>query len=1114
LEIVNYFLIFNLLNSLILARLLSIFYIRLLQFLLICLFDLYFLNAKAEQTIHFGQLGRNEGLSQSSVNCILKDRDGFMWFGTQDGLNLYDGKKFRVFQNQPGDTNSIANNYIASICEDEEGFLWIGTMTGGLNRFDKNTERFKVFIHTEGSNSISDNSIWTVLAPGDSSVWIGTSKGLNRYDKKTGQFKTFTNNSDSTSLTTDMVVSLYKDRRGRLWIGTVKGLCMYDESMNNFIRYQNPYEKTMQGANIIWSITETSSGKIITGTNNGVYLLESVTGLFKLIISSFSEGKLVVWSVASQQDGIIWAGTDRGLFQFFGDNKYNVYLHEHTDLSSIADNNIWCVSADPSGIIWAGTKEGISKSKSSSTFFHLLNDKPGQQQKLSSSKVMAVLEDKQGTLWIGTDGGGLNCIKSGSNKTIVYNSANSGLMNDAVWALAEDSSGNIWIGNYQGGLHVFNKITEKIRSFPSGQNNPHALGNNRILALLSGNDGTIWIGTRGGGLFRLDPASEIFKSYQHSPNDSTSISENTVLSMAFDAKNRLWVGTYEGGLNMLIPGSDKFKSFKKNPEDLNSLSDNNIWSILFDKKGRLWLGTQGGLNYSGNPGDYALFKYLGTRDGLKSNTIIGLAEDDLGNIWMSNFNGLARLDIKAFESSGNQRTKTDFPGFRPLFWMFDTDNGLQGLEYNQGAYHKGYSGLLYFGGSNGLNYFSTEDAKESSFMPPVVITGLKILNKEVLVMPVITAKQSGKVKIMRSENNYFLPISISYIKELVLTYRENVISFEFASLDYSNPQKNQYAYKMVGFDNNWNYMGPQNSATYTNLSAGNYKLLIKGSNADGIWNPGETVLKITIIPPFWKSRGFIISLIIAILILTYLTLRWFFINQRRKDQKEKEFIELQLKTIKSQIDPHFAFNALNTIASFIYSEKPDITYDYFTRFAMMIRNILNDNEKISRSLSDELNFVKNYLELQKVRFNDRFDYFIQVDNNISMETQVPKMIIQTFAENSVKHGLMHRIKDGILKIDVYLENSCLNIIIEDNGVGRAKASELSIDSTQKGLKIIEQIIDLYMKLYHTGITQKIEDISDDDGNCAGTRVMLTLCEYNKSLNKNRFLKFGKRKIWS
>ena len=1051
--------------------------------------------AFAQQPLNFDRIGRNEGLSQSSVNCMLRDKDGFMWFGTQDGLNLFDGKKFRVFQNQPGDSSSLSNNYIVSICEDEEGLIWIGTMTGGLNRFDKQTERFQTFIHSDSSNSISENTAWTVLSDGKGNIWAGTSLGVNSYNKLKNQFTSFRpDRSDPESLITDLTVSLFKDKKGNLWVGTVEGLCLFDEKKQNFRRYYNPAEQELKGANIIWSISETPTGDIITGTDNGIYLLNPVTGIYRRILGSPKEAQLVAWTLCPNADGTIWAGSDRGLFRIrIADQTSELFLNDLANPQSLPDNNVWCLLPDPAGFLWAGTNNGICKTRYSAARFRLMSAEAEGNMRISSSKVMAILEDRSGNLWIGTNEGGLNCISPDGKSNFVYNAANSGLRNDNVWALAEDARGNIYIGNYQGGLHRLDRKTGRIYSYPLSDSTPYSLSNRRVLALLAASDGTIWIATRGGGLNSLDPETGVFRVYNKVDGDTSGFPASTVLSLAEDKQGRIWAGTQEGGLALFIPQTQKFRIFIHQKDDPKSISDNNIWAIEFDNRGRMWAGTQGGLNVAENPGDHPEFTYFTTHDGLRSNIILGIKEDMEGNVWLSTFSGIAKLDINAYQLLGKNKNPDEFFSLsHPLFILFDTDHGLQGLEFNQGASHRGYSGILYFGGNYGLNFFSEKEVRPSQFIPPIQITGMKIFNRELLVDPKLNHENGNSIKITAEDGNYAMPEKITFLQEVIFTYRESVFSLEFTSLDFSNPYKNKYAYKMEGFDDNWNFMGVQNTATYTNLDPGEYLLKIRGTNSDGIWNPEEKTLKITIVPPFWKTIWFITLAIVLVVIVLFLIIRQFFINQQRKTRREKEMIELQLKTIKSQIDPHFAFNAINTIASFIFSDKPDAAYDYFTRFARMIRNILEDDEKISRSLQEEIDFVRNYLELQKMRFRENLDYKIDVDEDVPGDFLVPKMIIQSYAENAIKHGLMNRKTGGVLKISVSKEASELQVIIEDNGVGREKAAQLNPDTTKRGFRIIERTIGLYSKLYQTRIDQKIIDLKDENGLATGTKVILSI----------------------
>lgn len=1067
----------------------------------LCILILYFSIAldscqlRAQQPVRFDRLGREDGLSQSAVNCMLRDREGFMWFGTQDGLNLYDGLKFRVFQNQPGDPYSLSNNYIVSICEDKDGLLWIGTMTGGLNVLDKRTGRFRVFLHSDSANSITENTVWTVMADHEGNIWAGTSVGLNRYDKTTGLFTSFLPvEGDSSSLPTEMVVSLFRDRDGGVWAGTVEGLCLVDKEKDAFVRFYNPGDADLKGANIIWSISQAPSGEIITGTDNGVYLLDVPRKQFTRFLGSPSEPQMVAWSVLAEKSGSIWTGTDRGLLRYDpATGSREDFLNNPVDPLSLVNNNVWCLLADPAGFLWAGTNGGICKTKVSAARFRLLSSEPGQSLQLSSSKVMAILEDRSGYLWIGTDGGGLNRISPDRQEVKVFNSTNSGLRNDNVWALAEDARGDIYIGNYQGGLNKFDKATGLITAYPMATGGPFALSNKRVLALLADRQGYVWIATRGSGLSRLDPGTGMFRDYAPAEGDPSGFPSNTVLSLAEDNQGRIWAGTHEGGLALYDPAADTFKSFRHIPGDERSLSDNNIWAIAFDRNGRMWIGSQGGLNVCVQPDENPRFSYYTIRDGLSSNFIMGVEEDAQGNIWMSTFNGLVKMDISAYESSRQPRSSSDsFALSHPLFTLFDTDHGLQGLEFNQGASHRGQSGTLYFGGNNGLNFFSEKDIRTSGFGPPIMITGFRIFNREVEVSPEDDSGESPHNRLIRNGNQYFLPFRITYLDALRLTYRESVISFEFASLDFSNPEKNQYAYRMENFDENWNFVATQHTATYTNLDPGEYVFLVRGTNSDGIWNPEERRLAVTIVPPLWKTGWFRIVASILSLLMVFFIVRQLFINQKRKAEREKEMVELQLRTIKSQIDPHFAFNAINSIASYIISEQPDKAYDYFTRFARMIRKILEDNETISIPLSDELDFVRNYLDLQKMRFRDKFDYVIQVEDNNTERLMVPKMLIQSFAENSIKHGLMHRTSGGLLVISVAASGSGLKVIVEDNGVGRARAAELNPGSTRRGYKIVERISELYRRLYRIRIIQQVEDLFDETGQPAGTRVILTI----------------------
>jgi ligand-binding sensor domain-containing protein len=1064
----------------------------------IVLFPLCF-SCLPQSSFKFEHIGSEEGLSQSSVNCVLQDRYGMIWFGTQDGLNLYDGKTFRVFQNQPGDTTSLSNNYIVTMCEDPDGDLWIGTMGGGLNHFNRTSERFMVFNHNpEITGSISDNTIWSLTVDSDGVLWIGTSHGLNKLIRGENKFKIYMPEKDNdNSLPSMMVTSLKEDSRGRLWIGTTSGIARYNRSDDTFLRLPLHSGAEVNGTNIVWTFTEIIPDRMLLGTDNGACILDTAFN-YNVILEGSKENQTIIWSSIADHKGGLWLGTNQGLKYYnFKNQSVTVYQNNPADPKSIPDNTVWCLHIDAAENLWIGTNNGIGKTYIGATKFHHLSKQDGVSLSLSDKWVNTIVEDNSGNLWIGTQGGGLNQVIPGSGKVNVYNDRNSGLSCNNIWSVIQDKDNNIWIGTYPGGLNFLDMGTQIFRVFKSHPGDPCGLSNDRILALLEDHQGMIWIGTRGGGLDRYNPSTGCFKTYKNVEDDSNSLSGNTVLSLAEDHRGSLWVGTYEGGLNRYDPVNDIFTSYNITSFSPGRISNNSIWAILPDSKGRLWVGTQGGLNLVVDPDKEMSFIDFTTKDGLPGNTIIGLAEDNHGNIWMSTFRGIVKLNIDLLETRLNKMTekqhRKEFQ-FESLFHVYDMSDGLQGIEFNQGSYHKGKSGKIYFGGVNGLTYFLPDSVTSCSFIPPVMITGVRIYNQTVGILPLAQNDNHNKNMVIVRDGSYFFTSQVSYLDEIILTYRESVITFDFTALDFTSPEKNQYAYMMENFDRDWNFVGNQNSATYTNLDPGKYVFRVKGTNADGVWNLEGKSLMINILPPFWQTTWFIMLGSITGTILIVFVVLVLIRNQKKKALRDKEFVELQLKTIKNQIDPHFTFNAMNAIASFIYSEKPDVVYDYFTRFARLIRSTLEDSERISRRLDEELQFVNNYLEIQKIRYKDKFTFSCVIDKSLTGDTPIPKMILQTYVENAIKHGIIPKKGKGTLQIKVLRENNAVKIIVEDDGVGRQKASESGISLTRKGLQIIKTIMDLYIKLYRTTIDQQIIDLYDPDGNPSGTRVIITIIQ--------------------
>jgi serine phosphatase RsbU (regulator of sigma subunit)/ligand-binding sensor domain-containing protein len=755
--------------------------------------------------IKFERISLEQGLSQSVVTCILQDSRGFMWFGTLDGLNKYDGYGFTVYKYDPLDSSSLSDNSISAIYEDDSGRLWIGTRAG-LNKFDRKTEKFTRYQHDPANpHSLSHNAVTSIYADspataGRNMLWIGTfAGGLNKLvlspadggegsDRQKEQFVHFKHDpKNPSSLSHDRIWSIYEDQSGSLWITTIGGglsrLSRDDREKEQFIRYQHdPPNPTSLSHNTARPIVEDKSGTL-------------------------------------------WIGTSGGLSRLIRDDReketFVHYPNDPADPNSLSNNDVWSIYEDQSGTLWIGTYGGgLNKfSKEKEKFAHVKKD-PANPNSLGHNMVMSICEDHTGTLWIGTGGGGLDKLDAKSRGFINYrhNPADPySLSNDGVAAIYEDRSGTLWIGTGEG-LNKLDRDRGRFIRYQHDPANPHSLSAMGVSAIYEDDSGTLWIGTGNGGLNKLDKANERFVHYQHDPANPSSISDNTVYAIFENDAHSLWIGT-TSGLNKFDKAKEQFIHYSHDPANPKSLSNNRIFSIYADPDSAesvLWIGTWGGgLNRFDIKSE--TFSHFTERDGLPNGVIYGILGDNGGNLWLSTNRGLSNFDPK---------TKT--------FRNYDVDDGLQSNEFNQGAYFKSKAGEMFLGGINGFNRFYPDRVKDNPHVPPVVLTAFKKFDKLVE-----------------------LDTAIAEVKEIKLSYKDNFFSFTFAALDYTNPNKNQYAYKLEGFDSDWIYCGTRRYASYTNLDGGEYLFRVKGSNNDGVWNEEGITIKIIVTPPFWKTWWFL-----------------------------------------------------------------------------------------------------------------------------------------------------------------------------------------------------------------------------------------------------------------
>ena len=829
-----------------------------------------------KDNLKFERIAIEQGLSQNTIYCIRQDRKGFMWFGTQDGLNKFDGYDFKVYKHDPQNPNSLSNNVVRAIHESRDGTLWIGTNGGGLNKLvlegtDRTEETFTLFKHdSQNPNSLSDNYVLSIHEDSrhrGEVLWIGTRYGgLNKFEVKTGRITRYQNDpGNANSLSDNYIISIYEDQAGTLWIGTYGGgLNKFDREKEIWDRYQyasmNPEDL---GHNQIRTIYQDRAGTLWIGTGGGLdkLVLEgsnrqngAITHYHHNPNDPASLSANAVWSIFEDQSGRFWIGTGIGLNQFDRvTEKFQRHHHDPDDPSSLSDNYVRAIGEDRSGMLWIGTwNGGLNKLDHRRGMFAHYRNIPNDANSLSHNNVRAIYAGRDSVLWIGTRGGGLNKFDRKKKIFTHYAEDPNGLSHNYVWSIFEDRAGEFWIGTYGDGLKKFDRQQERFTHYRHDPANPYSLSHKHVTPIYEDRTGVLWIGTDGGGLNRFDRAEETFKHYKHDANDSTSLSHDGIWSILQDRAGTLWIGTAGGGLNEFDAKSETFKSYKNDPHDSLSLSNNHVFCIHEDSRnaGILWLGTWGG---GLNKFDTATGKFVHytEKDGLPNDVIYGILEDDHGNLWLSTNKGISRFNLQ---------TET--------FKNYNIHDGLQSYEFNGGAYHKSESGEMFFGGINGFNAFYPGEIKDNTYIPPLVITAFKKFDQ--------IAKRD-----------------IAAADEIALSYRDKYLTFEFVALDYTNPEKNQYAYKMEGFDENWINAGARRFVSYTNLDPGNYVFKVKGSNNDGVWNEEGVAVKIAIAPPPWKTWWAYALYVLLVTSLLYGIRRYELNRLRLKSQLQLEHVEAE-----------------------------------------------------------------------------------------------------------------------------------------------------------------------------------------------------------------------------
>lgn len=829
-----------------------------------------------QENFQFRQIKVEEGLSQSTVSCMLQDRKGFLWFGTPHGLNRYDGYNFSVFVNDPQDTTTISDNGILSLFEDKNGFIWIGTAGGVFNKYDRKKGTFTRYYFTDSIQtdedpdenyfdfplpySRSSNNSITVISQDDKDFfWIGTwGKGLVKFDAVNNKFEYFHHSKDQpSSFHSNRVKAILPEPNGTLWVGTLGGGLYKLSTIGKqiqFNKYEHNNSTSSLSDNKVISIFKDRDGDLWIGTYGGglnrltkqFQEAEVSKAKFERFVNVPNENSLsnnIVTSIIQDGNGFLWFGTfGGGLNRFNKSNKTFTVLKNNPQIpTTITKNDVLSLMEDRSGTLWVGTNlgKGLSNLERNTVKFHQIDRDVNNVNGLNDDVVWALHEDENSVLWIGTYNGGLNKFdrKTGRFTYYRFDPTNPNSISDNhIRSIADDGSGNLWIGTYSGGLNKFNKSTGYSTRYSFLLKDSIKRGSNQVQALLIDRSKNLWVGTFGGGLIKLRAedlkANQIeFERFEHDAKNPFSLNDDRIYSITEDNDGILWIGTFGGGLNKFDPETKRFISYKNIPGDETSIGDNRVNTIYKGDFGNLWIGMYGGglQKFDKRTEKFTRFN---KKNQMFSSSVYGILEDNNKNLWISTDDGLFKFSLAT-----------------EIFTQYDLHDGLQSLEFSGGAYFKSKKGEMFFGGINGFNYFFPDSVKENQFIPPIVISNVRIFNN-----PVLGEKDS-----------------------LELSYSQNFFSFEFAALDFTNPLDNQYAYMLDGFDPDWHYVDSRRRiANYANLLPGEYVFRVRGSNNDGAWNNAGAKIYIRILPPIWRRLWFIITsfLLVAFLIFYLGTVRF------------------------------------------------------------------------------------------------------------------------------------------------------------------------------------------------------------------------------------------------
>lgn len=810
--------------------------------LYLCFYEVY---SQATDWIHFDHLTITEGLPHNTVFCLMQDKHGFIWAGTKDGLVRYDGYECRVFRQSENDTNYFQGKSIHAILEDSKGNLWVGTQTNGINFRDTKTGIFRNLQDNPLFKPISKKWINCFFEDKKGKIWIGTiGAGLWCFDPKSNRMRHF--DRANSQLKDNNISNISQDENGRIWVAASgNGIYFFDNKENTLSQIHATEAEDTDFASFRKVFFPDKKGNLWVATEG--------SGLYQVNLSTLKTRRFSIkngltsnniMSIAQNKRGELLLATDGGGLNVFNPQTTNIYSVRYgKNQGNLNSDALFSVLIDHDENVWIGSfNGGINILKTHKTHFESFTQTGTKAGELSHRSVLSICGSKSGQIYIGTDGGGLNLFNKDTKTFSLIQNQPTGY-GSVVKTIFEDSQKNIWLGYFENGLSIFDPKSRRFKHFRYNPNDQTSIGENNVWSITEDRSHHIWVGTLGGGLARLDNLEKgQFKRFNFQANNSSSLSSNDIMVVFADKNDQIWVGTDTEGLNLFDKKTEKFTRFQHQKGNSKSLSANDVRCIFQDSKGRLWIGTEsGGLNLWLGKGN---FEHFTTKNGLISNAIMNILEDKDGFLWLSTFKGVSRFSVDTKQCLNYDFNKNSY---------FNTN------QFNQASGIKDQSGTILFGGINGLTLIKPEEIRFLEKKPRLVFTDFKIFNQSVPI---------GKLPNERT----ILEKNLEEVSEINLSYDDNVFSFEIAALDFTDPPKNQYTYKMDGFDENWRVTnGEQRLITYTNLEPKTYTFRVKGSNNNGVWSEEKTI-KLTIDPPFWQTWWFKTIILFVLLGLAWLTL--------------------------------------------------------------------------------------------------------------------------------------------------------------------------------------------------------------------------------------------------